>query len=223
MAPSRVRRVARDVGTDALRASTAPRRTRTGALDVRGASFMNGNGVRRHSSGIPTNTSGCSPKSDGSRRNSSGSPRHTDRCRRHAQGCRRCSDGSSRSSQSCRASSYRRSRSSDSVPRRADGCSRHGPGQDIADTLLRVGCQAMAAIGCLSFFKSFSSSGRQALTASKGVEASVAGLAPPGLVLACTSCMRGRRRNAGGSKHESSTPGSVSTIPRSTSWSHRRT
>ena len=98
-----------------------------------------------------------------------------------------------------------------------------GPGQDIADTLLRVGCQAMAAIGCLSFFKSFSSSGRQALTASKGVEASVAGLAPPGLVLACTSCMRGRRRNAGGSKHESSTPGSVSTIPRSTSWSHRRT
>jgi hypothetical protein len=29
-----------------------------------------------------------------------------------------------------------------------------GPGQDIADTLLCVGCQAMAAIGCLSLFKS---------------------------------------------------------------------
>jgi hypothetical protein len=46
-------------------------------------------------------------------------------------------------------------------PRRPSGARRaslrlhraFGPGQDIADTLLRVGCRAMAAIGCLSFFK----------------------------------------------------------------------
>jgi hypothetical protein len=129
IAPSRVRKVARDAARDARRTSKAPRRARTGALDLRGASVVSGSGVAPHAKSVPPKTSGCSPKTGGSSRSLSGSPRRKEKRRRHAQGCFRSSDCACRNSQSCCASLCRRSRSKESVRPRSDGCSTHSEGR----------------------------------------------------------------------------------------------